>query len=500
MRKFIGVEHHEVCFKWDRGVRAGRCDDIGAECEIRDKLAIHDIPLNEIYSRLLKGSDLLAETRKVRWQNRRGDENWTCHALNHSWEIGLTYVVGMQDDPSQRLADIEIERVVAGGEGLGRLSDGRVVFVKGGIPGDVATVDLIDDRRDWARATLVSVEVASPQRGEPTCPARTHGCGGCDWAEILPEHHLQLKADIVTEALRRTGRIDHAPCIGASVTRNGYRSGVRVVGTSSHQAGFRRAAEDVSIPAGRCEIAIPVLAEMIESISVDPGLEVTLRASVATGEVTARWDDRLGSVNGLPSSVDIGASASLIERVAGVDFVVSAGSFFQSGPQAAELLIDAVSRHAPELASARAMVDAYGGIGLFAATVVPSETDVWVVETSRSALGDARINLDGREGRSELVRSEFGRWRPMRGDLRPDVVVADPARTGLGRPGVAAVVRSRAKVLVLVSCDPVSFARDAALLEKEGFRLEQCEVLDLFPGTHHVEVVSRFVNAGTLSM
>ena len=57
----------------------------------------------------------------------------------------------------------------------------------------------------------------------------------------------------------------------------------------------------------------------------------------------------------------------------------------------------------------------------------------------------------------------------------------DPARTGLGRPGVSAVVRAQPEVLVLVSCDPVSFARDAALLEKEGFRLERCEALDLFP-------------------
>ncbi len=405
----------------------------------------------------------------------------------------------MQNDASLRHSDIAIERIVAGGEGLGRLADGRVVFVKGGVPGDITTIDLVDDRRDWARATLVTVDVASPQRMEPTCPARRSGCGGCDWAEIRAEHQLELKAEIVTEALRRTARIEHLPSIGASVTRNGYRSGVRVVGTTSHQAGFRRASDDVTIAAGRCEIAVPVLAEMIESITVDPGLEVTLRASVATGEVTARWDERLGTVDGLPSSVDIGPSASLIERVADVDLVVGAGSFFQSGPQAADLLVDAITRFAPELSSARAVVDAYGGIGLFAATVVSPEADVWVVETSRSALADARINLDGRSGRTQLVRSEFGRWRPTRGDLRPEVVIADPARTGLGRPGVASVVRSRPEVLVLVSCDPVSFARDAALLEKEGFGLDRCEVLDLFPGTHHVEVVSRFVRAGTLS-
>ena len=69
-------------------------------------------------------------------------------------------------------------------------------------------------------------------------PARGAGCGGCDWAEILPQHQLELKAGIVVEALRRTAKIDHEPAIGASVTRNGYRSGVRVIGTADHRAGF----------------------------------------------------------------------------------------------------------------------------------------------------------------------------------------------------------------------------------------------------------------------
>ena len=78
-------------------------------------------------------------------------------------------------------------------------------------------------------------------------------------------------------------------------------------------------------------------------------------------------------------------------------------------------------------------------------------------------------------------------------DADVDVVIADPARSGLGKPGVAALTRTGAPVLVLVSCDPASLGRDAKLLAAAGYRHERSEVVDTFPHTTHVEVVSRFV-------
>ena len=102
---------------------------------------------------------------------------------------------------------------------------------------------------------------------------------------------------------------------------------------------------------------------------------------------------------------------------------------------------------------------------------------------------DASVNLAGRA--ATIVRGEVGAWRA--GGERVDVVIADPARSGLGKPGSAALAAAGAPVLVLVSCDPVSLARDAALLRRHGYRHERTEVLDLFPMTHHVEAVTRFV-------
>jgi 23S rRNA (uracil1939-C5)-methyltransferase len=110
-----------------------------------------------------------------------------------------------------------------------------------------------------------------------------------------------------------------------------------------------------------------------------------------------------------------------------------------------------------------------------------------LIERSASSIADARHNLESMPVR--IVKSDLEKWTPSMGD----VVVADPARAGLGRPAVGSLASTGAGVLVLVSCDPASLGRDARLLAAQGFRLERSELVDLFPQTHHVEVVSRFV-------
>lgn len=394
---------------------------------------------------------------------------------------------------------VSVERFIAGGEGLARHGDGRVMFVRGGIPGDEVGVRILDDRREWLRAEVSGVVASSVDRIEPSCDQRLAGCGGCDWAEVADDRQLDHKMGIVADALRRTARVEMPLTRGRSVTRRSYRSSLRVIGDDSGHPCFRRTASSELVSAQGCEVAVESLRSLLDNITITAGLEVALRASLATGELTVRWDERSGSVAGVPANVGLGASARLVERVAGVDLVVSAGSFFQSGPQAAEVLVESVGELAPEVSSCRHLLDAYGGVGLFAATVGGSAGRVTLVESSRTAVADAQVNLAHRGPDASVVRCDVGDWRDAANAPSVDVAIADPARTGLGKPGVRALTRVRPGVLILISCDPVSMARDTALLDAAGYRLEQAVVHDLFPGTHHVEVVSRFIPAGTLT-
>ena len=382
------------------------------------------------------------------------------------------------------------DRFAAGGEALARDADGRVVFVRGALPGETVVAEVVHEKRDWARAHAIDIVDASAERVTPPCASRLAGCGGCGWMHLDLEAQRRAKAAIVEEALRRTGGIaDPRTVLGPGVTSEGYRTTTRVAGGSDGAAGFRAERSHDVVAAPACLVLHPTLRELVATLRLEPGVEATLRISVATGEIAARWDRTKGAVRGLSDDVLRGSAAVIREDVDGHRLRVSIGSFFQSGPQAAALLVAAVRRAAPELAAAGVVVDAYAGVGMFAACATVPDAYVVAIETSRSALADAKENLAGR--RHDLVRGEVGGWHAP-ADLGAEIVIADPARSGLGAPGTAALSRLDSPVLVLVSCDPASLGRDAKLLGRAGYAHQSSELIDTFPQTTHIEVVSRF--------
>lgn len=385
------------------------------------------------------------------------------------------------------------DRFAAGGEAIARDPGGRVVFVKGALPGETVRVDITHEKRNWARGQVVEVLEASPDRVDPPCTSRRAGCGGCGWQHLTLESQRRAKVAVVEDALRRLGAVPEPLLVlGPSVDATGYRTTIRVAADAQGRAGFRAESSHDVVAAPACLVAHPTLRALLPELRLDEGVEPTLRTSVATGQLGARWDKSKGDVHRLPAGVLRGSSAAMEEDVAGTRLRISLGSFFQSGPRAAELLVTAVRRAAPELADAEVVVDAYAGVGLFAACATEQGAAVIAIETSRSAVADAEANLAGRDG--EVVRGEVGGWHAPAG-VPIDVVIADPARSGLGAPGVAALTRTAAPVLVLVSCDPASLGRDTKLLSRTGFAHERSEVVDTFPHTTHIEVVSRFTRS-----
>jgi len=417
---------------------------------------------------------------------------------------------------------VRAERMVAGGDSMTRLDDGRVAFITGALPGELVDASIRNNRKDFMKVTTQQVIEPSPQRLVPECQHRLEGCGGCGWAHFDADGQFEAKIGIVKESLRRIGRFDEGQVEslvkkGAKLETNGYRTTIRLVGIEGGGVGFREERSDEVVPIKHCNVAHENLSRVLPDIKMDPGIRLTLRTSVATGEITARWappEKRRGEkpqhrfnikavnasktpvVSGLGPDVHFGDKAFLEETIAGTKLRVSAPSFFQSGAASAELLVEAVQRAAPELATADHAVDAYGGVGLFAATIMREAKHITLIETATSSVLDAQENLSAqREDRSfDILEMNIAKWEP---DTAVDVIVADPSRTGLGKAGVTAIVGAEAPVVVLVSCDPVSLARDAKWLAREDYIMESVEVLDLFPQTPHVECVTRFVKQGS---
>lgn len=376
--------------------------------------------------------------------------------------------------------------MAAGGDALARMPDGRVLFAAGALPGEVVRVRLDQSRKDYAKGSVAEVLTPSPSRVRPPCPEVARGCGGCGWQHAAPAAQLEMKAGIVRDALRRTARLPEAGVrVGGAVSPQGYRTSLRLAVRDDGRVGFRSAGSHRVVAVDGCMVAHPTLSAMLPGLRVSGAAEVQLRVSRHTGEVTALPLDRRGRptaarVDGLPAAASVGADAQLVERVAGRSLRVTSQSFFQSGPDAAELLVSAVAGVLGRAAGL--FLDAYGGVGLFAATL--AEGDVVLVEGSASSCADARVNLPT----ATVVRSRFEDWTPV----KVDVAVADPARAGLGGKAAEVLAATHPERLVLVSCDPVAMARDTALLSAHGLQHSGSIVLDLFPHTHHVEVVSSF--------
>ena len=399
--------------------------------------------------------------------------------------------------------DVTIERIVAGGDGMARLADGRVIFVGGTITGERVRVEITKNKRDFARGRVVEILDASTHRVSAPCKYVAAGCGGCSWQHIAVSEHMSTKVAIVHEALRRTAKISETDAlalvkIGGSVSSHASRTTLRMAVLPNRKLGFRRGLSNELIETSPCLVAHDLLNEMIASANVKNATEVTLRCGASSGErgVWLHDEHGRGQVTGLPSDVGVGIESLVHEVINRVKLRVMMTSFFQSSLEAAELLVDAVRSAAGERALSGVdgrVIDAYGGVGLFAATLLSPDVPVTLVESSSSSCRDADVNLAQHmrqtcdsSSPSEVIRKNVEQWTPVPAGL----VIADPARTGLGPLAVSRLVATNAPRIVLVSCDAVAGARDLRLLIDAGYEIGQVTVLDLFPHTPHIETVS----------
>ena len=289
--------------------------------------------------------------------------------------------------------------MVAGGAALARDDGGRVVFVDGALPGERVVARVTEERKDFARAVAVEVREPSPDRVAPPCAALAAGCGGCTWQHVAAEAQERLKAGIVVDALRRIGRLADPPApTTVPLAGPALRTTARLAVTADGRVGHRRRGNDdagAAVATDACLAVHPLLEELVVDGRYPGAGEVLLRVGVASGERLVQVRTGAADVR-VPSDVVVvaqgdGRPAFVHEEVAGRRFRVSAGSFFQPGPVAAEGLVAAVSAAVGESLPAGGgghLVDAYAGVGLFASVLGATRgARVTAVESDRAAVG-----------------------------------------------------------------------------------------------------------------
>jgi tRNA/tmRNA/rRNA uracil-C5-methylase (TrmA/RlmC/RlmD family) len=388
----------------------------------------------------------------------------------------MSSATALGTDWTDRILELEVGPIAHGGHCVAR-SDGRVVFVRHALPGErVLAVVNEDGGGSFCRADVVEVLEASPFRVDAPCSwARAGGCGGCDLQHADPAAQRSLKADVLAEQLRRLAGIERSvPVEELPGGPLGWRHRVRLAVDEQGRAGLRAHRSHDVLPIADCPLTPPGTLPPVLEHGFEPATEV---------EVAVDAD-------GL---VHIGDDGPVIQRAAGRQWELSPGVFWQVHPALPDTLAAVVGEwaHAPRGGIAW---DLYGGVGLFASVLadqVGPDGAVTVVESSRQAVADGKAAL------ADLpqVRWRVGRVERVLGSLgpRPDVVVADPPRRGLGRELVDALCARAPDRVVHVACDPAALARDVALFAERGFRLAQLRAFDAFPMTHHFECVALLV-------
>jgi len=304
----------------------------------------------------------------------------------------------------------------------------------------------------------------------------------------------------VADALAHLGGVRDAHVAAAPpLAPWGFRTSVRVVADTTGRAAFRRQrSHDLVVP-GHCLVVHPGIDEVLTHGRFPPGAEVVVRTSVGSGACLVVVDAPLGDVL-VPDGVSVVGRGSvrgvgwLRERVAGRWWRISGTSFFQTRPDGADALVAEVlaavdAAEDSGVGRDGTAVDAYAGVGLFAGALRDAgwSGPMLAVERHGPATADAEVNLADDD--VTVVSESVASWTPAPASL----VVADPARVGLGEEAVEVLSATGAAAVVLVSCDAAALGRDVRLFTERGFGHRRSVVVDMFPHTHHVEAVTLLV-------
>ncbi len=400
--------------------------------------------------------------------------------------------------------ELRIDRLAFGGEGVGRLEDGRVVFIPYVIPGEVVRAKVVEEKAHHARAELVGVLDASPERIEPRCK-HFGTCGGCHYQQMSYERQLEAKEEILADQLRRIGGLKEIPGIEslpASEAWN-YRNHLQFHLTREGKLGFQKAQANQPFAIQECHLPEAGINQLWPQIEIEPlpKLErVNLRQGVDGERMiileSASPEPLEFSIEGLDvsvvqvdplGSVVLAGSNRIVMEVLARQFKVSASSFFQVNSMQAQEMVKLLLQEL-NLNENATLLDIYSGVGLFSAFMAPRVKRLVGIEISTEACEDFSDNLDKFDNVELYEASAEAVLNSIK--FHPDVVIMDPPRAGLGAKTVEGLLAQGAETLAYVSCDPATLARDGKQISAGGYALEKIALIDMFPQTYHIESIS----------
>ena len=338
----------------------------------------------------------------------------------------------------------------------------------------------------------------SPERAAPPCPYFGK-CGGCQYQHARYGAQLKWKSDILREQFQRVGKFEFTGEIQViSGPEYGYRNRSQFQMLEGRIGYFEEGTHDL-VPIKECIISSPKIVESLKKIrNLIPG--IVRRFELFTNETQVQLNvlDTERPIakrffEACAEHLDGIMSPALDYTVGGDVFRVSHGSFFQVNRFLVERMIDAALA---DVKGGDIAFDLYCGVGLFTLPLARRFAKVTAVELGTSASRDLEFNLmRAKASNVRGIKNLAESWLAGVTE-RPDFVLADPPRAGLGKQAVAELNRLKPRELVIVACDPATLARDLAGLRTGGFEIASVSLIDLFPQTYHLETIVRMRHSG----
>ncbi len=409
---------------------------------------------------------------------------------------------------------ITLEKMVYGGDCLGRLPDGRAVFVPFTLPGEDVTVEIVEDKKRYAHARPTEIHQAAPYRIQPRC-IHFGECGGCHYQNMDYAKQLEIKKNILVDQLIRIGHIEKPPVknVVTSPTAWHYRNHVQFQLTKEGPLAFVHADGEHLLIIEECHLPQEEINDIWPQMELGPeppfyrlGIRVDSfdeRMLILEGEEA---DPPKFSVD-IPISAVYTPTASRLTVLAGQDhlnfeilnhhFHVSARSFFQVNTPMAEKMVQFISDNLT-ITPETHVLELYAGVGLFSVFLAEKAGYLTAVESSGTACHDFALNLDSLnnvtlyEANAAKALQEINKQ-----DEEFQVVVMDPPRSGLTNKAHDALGQIMPNQIAYISCDPATLARDSKKIIQKGYQLLSTTPFDLFPQTYHIESISIFEKRAT---
>lgn len=356
---------------------------------------------------------------------------------------------------------LTIDKIITGGDGLG-FADGKAHFVPEVLPGEVVEVEVISNKKGFNRCRLENVIERSKDRVEPFCEYYSL-CGGCNMQHITYNKQLEIKKEMVVDIFRRNGKLDINKFDIIHSADRGYRNRVQFH-VSNKVKGFKKRQSDNIVNIEACPLLCSGLNNFLSDDPLVFGDRVTIFAS----------DDKyyVG-----------GADTVACIKIKNKEIKFDPEGFFQSNISLLPGLIDKINSSV----HGSVVMDLYCGIGLFSSFLPDNVDKIICVEIDKRVEPFIEHNIGNRDYIFYNMSLENYLKKKLNIKNTPSTIIVDPPRKGLSSNVRDFLIRSGAKRVIYVSCDPVTMARDIKELTDACYSLVDFELYDFYPHTSHIE-------------